>query len=85
MFSTQWKPGGRRVYFILINETFNSYQNFSGTPENFNTLLPSTNPIRVIINGHHPNENPTGNKMGKLIHLPDSIEDLFIVAGNVML
>ncbi|KAF9662193.1 hypothetical protein SADUNF_Sadunf18G0027800 [Salix dunnii] len=56
-----------------------SETNLEGTPED-STLLSSTHPIRVIIHGHHPNERPAGDTMGKLIHLPDSIEDLFSVA-----
>ncbi|KAJ9183450.1 hypothetical protein P3X46_007301 [Hevea brasiliensis] len=39
--------------------------------------------IRVIIHGHHPNESLAegqSNTLGKLIHLPDSIEDLFRLA-----
>ncbi|KAJ4708002.1 Potassium channel like [Melia azedarach] len=40
--------------------------------------LPS---IRVIIHGHHPNRNTAeGDTSGKLIYLPDSIEDLFKLA-----
>ncbi|XP_037497039.1 potassium channel KAT3 isoform X2 [Jatropha curcas] len=43
--------------------------------------ISSKYPIRVIIHGHHPNDNPTeGDTLGKLIHLPDSIEDLFRLA-----
>ncbi|KAJ6295523.1 hypothetical protein OIU78_023533 [Salix suchowensis] len=53
--------------------------NLEGTPED-STPLSSTHPTRVIIHGHHPNESPAGDTMGKLIHLPDSIEDLFSVA-----
>ncbi|KAJ6373052.1 hypothetical protein OIU76_027397 [Salix suchowensis] len=48
--------------------------------EEDSTPLLSTHPTRVIIHGHHPNESPAGDTMGKLIHLPDSIEDLFSVA-----
>ncbi|KAJ6732420.1 POTASSIUM CHANNEL VOLTAGE-DEPENDENT EAG/ELK/ERG-RELATED [Salix purpurea] len=48
--------------------------------EEDSTPLSSTHPTRVIIHGHHPNESPAGDTMGKLIHLPDSIEDLFSVA-----
>uniref|UniRef100_A0A2P2JQ71 KHA domain-containing protein n=1 Tax=Rhizophora mucronata TaxID=61149 RepID=A0A2P2JQ71_RHIMU len=36
---------------------------------------------RVIIHGHDPKENMTGDMTGKLINLPDSIEDLFQLAG----
>ncbi|KAI5556371.1 hypothetical protein BDE02_18G029900 [Populus trichocarpa] len=53
--------------------------NLEGTPED-STSLASKYPTRVIIHGHHPNESPTGDTNGKLIHLPDSIEDLFNVA-----
>ncbi|OAY54336.2 potassium channel KAT3 isoform X2 [Manihot esculenta] len=45
--------------------------------------ISSKNPIRVVIHGHHPNESPAegqGDTSGKLIHMPDSIEDLFRLA-----
>jgi hypothetical protein len=36
----------------------------------------------VIVNGHHPNENAMeDDMMGKVINLPNSIEDLFGLAG----
>ncbi|XP_022982056.1 potassium channel KAT3-like [Cucurbita maxima] len=45
--------------------------------------FPPTNPIRVIIHGHHPDESTEdGNSMGKLILLPKSIEKLFGLAGK---
>ncbi|KAJ8751723.1 hypothetical protein K2173_025896 [Erythroxylum novogranatense] len=44
------------------------------------TPLSSTHPIRVIIHGHHPKENLAADSTGKLIHLPDSVEDLFQLA-----
>ncbi|KAG6739350.1 hypothetical protein POTOM_056944 [Populus tomentosa] len=53
--------------------------NLEGIPED-STSLASKYPTRVIIHGHHPNESTTGDTNGKLIHLPDSIEDLFNVA-----
>lgn len=38
--------------------------------------------MRVVIHGHHPNENTTDSStMGKVIHLTDSIEDLLELAG----
>lgn len=53
---------------------------FAGKAEN---PLLSTLPLRVIIYGHDPNENMTeGDAAGKLVHLPDSIEDLFKLAGE---
>lgn len=46
------------------------------------TTLPSTFPVRVIIHDHHPSESTLeGNMTGKLIHLPNSIEDLLKIAG----
>ena len=40
-------------------------------------------PTRIIIHGHHPNEKLTeGESPGKLIHLPDTIEDLLRLAGE---
>ncbi|KAJ9168346.1 hypothetical protein P3X46_019886 [Hevea brasiliensis] len=48
-----------------------------GRPETFSPIS-SKCPIRVIIHGHHPNESPKeGDTLGKFIHLPDSIKDLF--------
>lgn len=42
-------------------------------------------PIRVKIYGHRPNENEMGNgTTPKLILLPNSLEDLFRVAGMSM-
>ncbi|KAG5018693.1 hypothetical protein JHK87_014548 [Glycine soja] len=45
--------------------------------------LSSPVPIRVKIHGHHPNEHKVGNETTpKIILLPNSVEDLFSVAGN---
>ncbi len=59
------------------------YSNYcsAGTQET-STTVSSTLPIRVIVNGHHPNENAMeDDMMGKVINLPNSIEDLFGLAG----
>ncbi|THG07684.1 hypothetical protein TEA_009633 [Camellia sinensis var. sinensis] len=51
-----------------------------GTPTTF-TPLSRPLPLRVIIHGHHPDDKTTdGDKTGKLIHLPDSVEDLLSLA-----
>ncbi|KAI9393502.1 hypothetical protein POPTR_006G245000v4 [Populus trichocarpa] len=65
---------------LRSSEALNSQRETSveGIQEN-STPLPSTFPKRVIIHGHHPNET-TGDTMGKLIHLPDSTENLFDMA-----
>ncbi|KAL9363333.1 hypothetical protein Peur_046118 [Populus x canadensis] len=65
---------------LQSSEALNSQRETSveGIQEN-STPLPSTFPKRVIIHGHHPNET-TGDTMGKLIHLPDSTENLFNIA-----
>eukprot|EP00257_Ricinus_communis_P025257 XP_025012671.1 potassium channel KAT3 isoform X2 [Ricinus communis] len=55
--------------------------------------ISSKKPIRVVIHGHHPEEcSEEGDTSGKLIHLPDSIEDLLKLAetkfgkeGNMIL
>ncbi|CAK9166603.1 unnamed protein product [Ilex paraguariensis] len=40
-----------------------------------------TFPIRLTIHGHHPDDKTTeGDRRGKLIHLPDSLEDLLRLA-----
>ncbi|CAL5440487.1 unnamed protein product [Camellia sinensis] len=50
------------------------------TPTTF-TPLSRPLPLRVIIHGHHPDDKTTdGDKTGKLIHLPDSVEDLLSLA-----
>ncbi|KAL4341917.1 hypothetical protein GQ457_08G003930 [Hibiscus cannabinus] len=36
--------------------------------------------IRVIIHGHHPTEATSNERLGKLVYLPDSLEDLFCLA-----
>jgi hypothetical protein len=62
------------------------YSNYcsAGTQETSPTVS-STLPIRVIVHGHHPNENAIeDDMMGKLINLPDSTEDLFRLAGIAM-
>ncbi|KAA8525318.1 hypothetical protein F0562_007173 [Nyssa sinensis] len=46
------------------------------TPPLSNTFL-----TRVVIHGHHPDDTTAGNRMGKLIHLPESIEDLLRLAA----
>jgi hypothetical protein len=58
---------------------------FSAGTQETSTTVSSTFPIRVIVHGHHPNENAMeDDTMGKLINLPDSIEDLFRLAGITM-
>ncbi|PSS01175.1 Potassium channel like [Actinidia chinensis var. chinensis] len=53
--------------------------NTEGTPTS--APLPYTFPLRVIIHGHHPDDKTTDDvHKGKLIHLPDSIEDLLSLA-----
>ena len=44
-------------------------------------VLPSNFKTRVIIHDQMPGEN-TGNRFGKVIVLPDSIDDLLIIAGT---
>lgn len=47
------------------------------------TDLSKKPPTRVIIHGYHPNHKPkSGGNGGKLIHLPDSVENLLTIAGN---
>ncbi|CDP18439.1 unnamed protein product [Coffea canephora] len=49
----------------------------TSTAYTFSDVLPT----RIIIHGHHPNEKLTeGESPGKLIHLPDTIEDLLRLA-----
>lgn len=63
----------------------NSFDYFAGTSP---TSTPSSDmlPLRVIIHGHHPDDRTNdGDKMGKLIHLPDSVEELLSLAGKQLL
>ncbi|KAK6236874.1 hypothetical protein QUC31_020669 [Theobroma cacao] len=54
--------------------------NPEGTPNASSPSL-SASTIRVIIYGHHPTEGTmSSDRLGKLIYLPDSIEDLFRLA-----
>ncbi|KAL4592668.1 hypothetical protein LXL04_005671 [Taraxacum kok-saghyz] len=49
-----------------------------GTPT---SVLSNTFTLRVVIHGHHPHEKTTnGKRTGKLVHLPDSLEDLLNLA-----
>lgn len=55
---------------------------FAGMPET-SSPWSSTLPVRVIIHGYNPNETTTeGETSGKLVHLPDSIDELFRLAGK---
>ncbi|XVF35502.1 hypothetical protein REPUB_Repub18cG0151100 [Reevesia pubescens] len=54
--------------------------NPEGRPDASSPSL-SASTIRVIVHGHHPNEGTmSSDRLGKLIYLPDSIEDLFSLA-----
>ncbi|PHT94286.1 Potassium channel AKT1 [Capsicum annuum] len=47
------------------------------------TDLSKKPPTRVIIHGYHPNHKPkSGGNGGKLIHLPDSVENLLTIAES---
>ncbi|KAF7151295.1 hypothetical protein RHSIM_Rhsim02G0185600 [Rhododendron simsii] len=53
---------------------------FSRNITNFHAIIRHT-PVRVIIHGHRLDDKTNdGGKMGKLIHLPDSVEDLLSLA-----
>ncbi|MCL8600354.1 cyclic nucleotide-binding domain-containing protein [Proteus mirabilis] len=55
-------------------------KNINGYPQT-TTPLSRTFPMRLIIHGYDPTEDTMeGNKRGKLVHLPDSIEDLLGLA-----
>nr|ACI45550.2 potassium channel [Nicotiana tabacum] len=64
-------------------------QDQTGQAQQENIVIPTTTPVlsttlptRVIIHGYHPdNRRPNeGGNAGKLIHLPDSVEDLLSIA-----
>lgn len=42
----------------------------------------STFPIRLVIHGHQPDIETEDEGTGKLIHLPESMEGLLILAGD---
>ncbi|XP_028551309.1 potassium channel KAT4 [Dendrobium catenatum] len=46
------------------------------------SITPSDPPKRVVIRGHHPDkiDKTEGNQLGKLVYLPDSIEELLKLA-----
>ncbi|XP_008219833.1 PREDICTED: potassium channel KAT3 [Prunus mume] len=62
------------------NTQYNQLANFHGDTnmeETNETSTPGAITLRVIIHGHHPDEGDTN---GKLIHLPESMEDLLRLA-----
>ncbi|CAL8996714.1 unnamed protein product [Prunus brigantina] len=62
------------------NTQYNELVNFHGDTnmeETNETSTPGVITLRVIIHGHHPDEGDTN---GKLIHLPQSMEDLLRLA-----
>ncbi|KAF8034815.1 hypothetical protein BT93_C0975 [Corymbia citriodora subsp. variegata] len=78
--------GDVNIEHMLSNEELENAANANGDA-NANeapppsTTSPSTFPVRVIIHDHRPGESTLeGNMAGKLIHLPDSIEDLLKIA-----
>ncbi|KAJ0091654.1 hypothetical protein Patl1_12851 [Pistacia atlantica] len=74
------KPTGSNEPQNLEASNSNENTNIKGTPETSSPIA-SITPIRVIIHGHNPNKSTTeGDTSGKLIHLPDSIEDLYTLA-----
>ncbi|GMN39766.1 hypothetical protein TIFTF001_008989 [Ficus carica] len=60
--------------------SYNRDLSLEGTPGN-SSPWSSALPVRVIIHGYNPNETSTeGDMSGKLVHLPDSIDELFRLA-----
>ncbi|GMJ11089.1 potassium channel in Arabidopsis thaliana 3, ARABIDOPSIS THALIANA K+ RECTIFYING CHANNEL 1 [Hibiscus trionum] len=49
-------------------------------PEGRTDTSSGASTIRVIIHGHHPTEGKSSDRLGKLVHLPDSLEGLFTLA-----
>lgn len=80
--------GDVNIEQMLSNEELETAANANGDANGNeapppSTTLPSTFPVRVIIHDHHPDESTLeGNMTGKLIHLPDSIEDLLKIADK---
>lgn len=65
---------------ILKHELHWLSNHFAETPET--SPFSNTVCVRVTIHGHHPNQDPAdGGNRGKLINLPDSIEELLKLAG----
>ncbi|KAM1013585.1 hypothetical protein FF1_043499 [Malus domestica] len=67
---------GLNIEHIQPNEPVN-YQGEANMEETSETSPPGPITMRVIIHGHHPDE---GDSNGKLIHLPESVEDLLKLA-----
>lgn len=66
---------------LTVSSSHHSKTLYAGGMESSSPLA-SLVPIRVKLHGHHPNENKMENiTTPKLIILPDSVEDLFRVAG----
>ncbi|KAK2984439.1 hypothetical protein RJ640_022582 [Escallonia rubra] len=64
------------TYFGDLHDIF---AGASTTTTSQNTIL-----LRLVIHGHHPDDKTTeGDRPGKLIHLPQSIEDLLSLAGEL--
>ncbi|XP_031102041.1 potassium channel KAT3-like [Ipomoea triloba] len=51
-----------------------------GQNQQENSKLTRTFPTRVIIHGHHPHDELKEEHRGKLVHLPESIQELFSIA-----
>ncbi|KAM7459412.1 hypothetical protein LguiA_036406 [Lonicera macranthoides] len=66
----------------LLNHEASDYGQEVHTKEKPTTAKPSdTLPMRLVIHGHHPEDETTeGDRRGKLIHLPESIEGLLSLA-----
>ncbi|KAL3498357.1 hypothetical protein ACH5RR_041089, partial [Cinchona calisaya] len=60
------------------NSTADEEARRNSTGYNFSKTLPT----RVIIHGYHPDDKQNEENPGKLIHLPDTIEDLLRLAGE---
>lgn len=45
---------------------------------------PNILPTRVVLHGYHPDINPKEEDGGRLAHLPDSMEDLLQLAGEII-
>ncbi|KAL8115965.1 potassium channel KAT3 isoform X2 [Apium graveolens] len=68
----------------LLDESQENQTSNYGQGENIETRVDpassSTFPMRLVIHGHHPDIETEDEVTGKLIHLPESMEDLLILA-----
>lgn len=64
-----------------LNNSNHNFHYVSGSPRVHTSNI---FPTRVVLHGHHPDNKPKEEDGGKLAHLPDSMEDLLELAGELI-